>query len=34
LTTDGAKARLFTANAPTGALEELETFVNLEGRVE
>src|SRR5262249_57948295 len=32
LTADGAKARLFAADAPRGALEELETFVNPEGR--
>ena len=32
LTADGAKARLFAADAPTGALQELETFANPEGR--
>jgi protein required for attachment to host cells len=32
LIADGAKARLFAADAPTGALEERETFVNPDGR--
>ena len=32
LTADGAKARIFAADAPMGALEERETFVNPEGR--
>lgn len=32
LTADGAKARLFAADAPIGPLEERETFANPEGR--